>query len=35
VADTPTWAHPVFLGDRLLVKDKFLLRSYRVGPGGK
>jgi outer membrane protein assembly factor BamB len=27
VADTPTWAHPVFMGNRILIKDKTSLRS--------
>jgi outer membrane protein assembly factor BamB len=31
VSDTPTWAHPVFLGDRLLIKDASTLRSFRIG----
>jgi outer membrane protein assembly factor BamB len=25
-----TWAHPVFLGDRLLIKDMTMLRSFRI-----
>jgi outer membrane protein assembly factor BamB len=32
VADTQTWAHPVFLGDRLLVRDETTLRSFRIEP---
>jgi hypothetical protein len=39
VDDTPperggpsTWAHPVFLGDRVLVKDRTTLRSFRLEP---
>ena len=31
VATSPTWAHPVFLGDRLLVKDEQTLALLRVG----
>jgi outer membrane protein assembly factor BamB len=30
VSDSPTWAHPLFLGDRLLIKDATLLRSFRI-----
>jgi outer membrane protein assembly factor BamB len=33
VADSHTWAHPVFLGDRILVRDQTTLRSIRMGPG--
>jgi outer membrane protein assembly factor BamB len=29
VVDRPTWAHPVFLGDRILIKDDLTLRSLR------
>jgi outer membrane protein assembly factor BamB len=32
VSDGQTWAHPVFLGDRLLIKDETTLRSYRIEP---
>jgi outer membrane protein assembly factor BamB len=28
-----TMAHPVFLGDRILIKDDLTLRSYRIEPG--
>jgi outer membrane protein assembly factor BamB len=31
----PTWAHPVFLGDRILVRDDTTLRSLRIEPEGK
>jgi RNA polymerase sigma factor (sigma-70 family) len=30
VSETATLAHPVFLGDRILIKDATTLRSYRV-----
>jgi outer membrane protein assembly factor BamB len=30
VAKSPTWAHPVFLGDRLLVKDETTLASLAL-----
>jgi outer membrane protein assembly factor BamB len=30
VSDTDTYAHPVFLGDRILIKDQTTLRSYRM-----
>jgi outer membrane protein assembly factor BamB len=30
VAPSPTWAHPVFLGDRLLVKDETTLASLAL-----
>jgi outer membrane protein assembly factor BamB len=32
VCDRPTWAHPVFLGDRILVRDDTTLRSLRITP---
>ena len=32
VSDKQTWAHPVFLGDRILIKDDFTLRSFRIEP---
>ena len=35
VSDRPTWPHPVFLGDRILVKDDTTLRSLRIEPDGK
>ena len=30
VSDTGTGAHPVFLGDRLLIRDQLMLRSFRI-----
>jgi outer membrane protein assembly factor BamB len=30
VSDTNTVAHPVFLGDRILIKDQATLRSFRI-----
>jgi outer membrane protein assembly factor BamB len=33
VPDTPTYAHPVFLGDRILIKGKDTLRSFRIKEG--
>ena len=30
VANSPTWAHPVFLGDRILVKDETTLASLSL-----
>jgi RNA polymerase sigma factor (sigma-70 family) len=32
VSDRATTAHPVFLGDRLLIKDDVSLRLWRLGP---
>jgi outer membrane protein assembly factor BamB len=32
VSDRSTWPHPVFLGDRILIKDDLTLRSFRIGP---
>jgi outer membrane protein assembly factor BamB len=32
VSDRQTWAHPVFLGDRILIRDDLTLRSYRIEP---
>jgi outer membrane protein assembly factor BamB len=32
VCDRPTMAHPVFLGDRILIRDDLTLRSFRIGP---
>jgi outer membrane protein assembly factor BamB len=34
VSDSDTHAHPVFLGDRLLVKDAIMLRSFRIESEG-
>jgi outer membrane protein assembly factor BamB len=35
VSDHQTWPHPVFLGDRILIKDETTLRSFSIrdGPG--
>jgi outer membrane protein assembly factor BamB len=30
VSDRQTWAHPIFLGDRILIRDEQTLRSYRI-----
>jgi hypothetical protein len=30
VSDEQTWAHPVFLGNPILIKDDRLLRSFAV-----
>jgi outer membrane protein assembly factor BamB len=30
VSDRQTWAHPVFLGDRILIRDDLTLRSFRI-----
>ena len=30
VAESPVWAHPALLGDRLLVKDKTMLTLWRI-----
>jgi outer membrane protein assembly factor BamB len=35
VSDKQTWAHPVFLGDRILIKDDTTLRSFRIEQDGK
>jgi outer membrane protein assembly factor BamB len=32
VSDTDTYAHPVFLGGRILIKDSTTLRSFRIEP---
>jgi hypothetical protein len=32
VSDTQTWAHPVFLGDRILIRDQTTLRCFRIEP---
>jgi RNA polymerase sigma factor (sigma-70 family) len=32
VSDADTYAHPVFLGDRILIKDAATLRSLRIEP---
>jgi len=31
---TSTWAHPVFLGDRVLIEDATRLRLFRLGREG-
>ena len=31
VASSPTWAHPVVLGTRILVKDEQTLALLRIG----
>jgi RNA polymerase sigma factor (sigma-70 family) len=33
VSETDTHAHPVFLGDRILIKDSTTLRSFRIDSG--
>jgi outer membrane protein assembly factor BamB len=35
VSDRQTWAHPAFLGDRLLIRDDISLRSFRIESDGK
>lgn len=35
VSDTLTWVHPVFLGDRVLVRDRMTIRSFRIVPDAK
>jgi outer membrane protein assembly factor BamB len=35
VSDTSTWAHPVFLGDRIVIRDQSTLRSFRIEPRSK
>jgi outer membrane protein assembly factor BamB len=35
VSDTQTWAHPVFLGERILIKDETTLRSLAIRDDGK
>jgi outer membrane protein assembly factor BamB len=30
VSDRQTWAYPIFLGDRILIRDDTTLRSYRI-----
>jgi len=32
VGDTPTWAHPVLLGDRVLIKEEGTISLWRFGP---
>jgi outer membrane protein assembly factor BamB len=35
VSDWQTWAHPVFLGNRILIRDDLTLRSLRIEPDAK
>jgi outer membrane protein assembly factor BamB len=35
VSDTATGAHPVFLGDRVLIRDQTTLRSLAINEDGK
>src|SRR5262249_41090846 len=35
VSDKETYAHPIFLGDRILIKDDLSLRSFRIEPDSK
>ncbi len=35
VSDRQTWAHPVFLGDRILIRDDTSLRCFRLEVGGR
>jgi hypothetical protein len=35
VSDADTHAHPVFLGDRILIKDATTLRTFRIEPDRK
>jgi outer membrane protein assembly factor BamB len=35
VSDRQTWAHPVFLGDRVLIRDDTTLRSFRIKQEGR
>ena len=30
VADSPVWAHPALVGNRLLIKDKTALTLWRI-----
>jgi len=32
VADPPIYAHPVFLGNRILIRGMTTLRCYGIGP---
>jgi outer membrane protein assembly factor BamB len=34
VSDRATYAHPVFLGDRILIKDELTIRSLRIAQDG-
>src|SRR5262249_24093695 len=33
-SDRQTWAYPVCLGDRILIRDDLALRSFRTEPDG-
>jgi hypothetical protein len=35
VSDNQTWAHPIFLRDRLLIRDRTTLRSFRIEQAAK
>jgi outer membrane protein assembly factor BamB len=35
VSDRATMAHPIFHGERILIKDDLTLRSFRIEPDGK
>jgi outer membrane protein assembly factor BamB len=35
VSDVHVWAHPVFLGDRILIRDEKALKSFRIEPDSK
>jgi hypothetical protein len=35
VSDTQTWAHPVFLGDHILIRDQMTLRCLAIPEAGK
>jgi hypothetical protein len=35
VSDSQTWAHPVFLGDRILIRDATTLRLFRIEPAAR
>jgi outer membrane protein assembly factor BamB len=35
VSDTQTWAHPVFLGDRILIRNQTTLRALAIQDDGK
>jgi hypothetical protein len=32
VTETHVWAHPIFLGNRILIKDESMLKSLAIGP---
>jgi outer membrane protein assembly factor BamB len=35
VSSTQTWAHPVYLGDRILIRDQTTLRALSIKDDGK